>query len=144
VYRHRQVGYVSLAGAGVGALWTGVLAWRERLTPLWLVAIILLGVAWLFSSLTIEIRAGELRSHFGPGFWRKRVPLAEIADAELAPSRWWEGWGIRHTTRGWLYNVAGTGAVEVRLRSGGRFRLGTDEPDALRDAIRGAIATTPS
>ena len=86
MYRHRQVGYVTLVSAGVAAVWTGALAWRERLTPLWLLTIVLLGVALLFASLTIEIRDGELRSHFGPGFWRKRVPLADVADAALVPS----------------------------------------------------------
>jgi len=35
-----------------------------------------------------------------------------------------------------LYDVAGTRAVEIRLRSGERFRFGTDEPEKLIAAIR--------
>lgn len=34
-----------------------------------------------------------------------------------------------------MYNVAGYDAVELELRSGRVFRIGTDEPDALLAAI---------
>lgn len=143
-YRHTQVGYVTLVTAAATALWILALAPRQSRPALWGGAAALLLVGWLFSSLTIEVAGGELRSHFGPGFWRKRVPLADIESAAVVPSRWWEGWGIRVTPRGMLYNVSGTGAVEVRLRSGGRFRLGTDEPESLRRAIeRGVGSSAP-
>jgi hypothetical protein len=29
--------------------------------------------------MTIEVSGQELRWHFGPGFWRKRIALADIA-----------------------------------------------------------------
>jgi hypothetical protein len=94
----------------------------------------------LFSSLTVEIADGELRIHFGPGFWRKRYSLADVTGADVARSSWWEGWGIRITPRGMLYNVSGMGAVEIKLRSGQRFRIGTDEPEVLAQALRMAIS----
>jgi hypothetical protein len=34
-----------------------------------------------------------------------------------------------------LYNVSGKGAVEVTLKSGQRFRIGTDEEEALKAAL---------
>ena len=37
---------------------------------------------------------------------------------------------------GWMYNVSGLDAVEIELKGGGRFRIGTDEPDELVRAIR--------
>jgi hypothetical protein len=37
-----------------------------------------------------------------------------------------------------LYDVAGTKSVEVRLRSGTRFRLGTDEPEKLLAVLHAA------
>jgi hypothetical protein len=37
-----------------------------------------------------------------------------------------------------LYNVSGTDAVEIELRSGRRFRIGTDEPKVLAQAIQTA------
>ena len=69
---------------------------------------------------------------------------ADIAGASLAASRWAEGWGIRATPTGMLYNVSGSGAVEIRLRSGARFRLGSDEPDRLLSALQAAITAPPA
>ncbi|MDQ2667752.1 MAG: hypothetical protein M3Z05_17310 [Gemmatimonadota bacterium] len=69
------------------------------------------------------------------------MPLALVTDAEVTESSAWEGWGIRMTQRGMLYNVWGTKAVEVRLQSGERFRLGTDEPGALAAAIAASMGT---
>jgi len=104
------------------------------------VAVLLLISGVLFSSLTVEVSDGELRFHFGPGFWRKRFALSEIVGADVTRSSAWEGWGIRITPRGMLYNVSGKEAVEVHLRSGQRFRIGTDEAEVLAEALRRAIS----
>jgi hypothetical protein len=96
--------------------------------------------AYMFSSLTIQIAGRTLRWHFGPGIFRKEVPLSEILGAEVTETRLIHGWGIHHTPRGWLYNVSGFQAVVVRLRSGKQLLLGTDEPERLRAAILRAIA----
>lgn len=111
-------------------------AWTTREWWLGVIAIALLVVAWLFSSLTIELDDRALVHYFGPGFWRKRVPLADISGVERATSTALEGWGIRITPSGMLYNVAGRDAVEIRLANGRRFRLGTDDPDGLAAALR--------
>ena len=144
MYRHRQIGYLPIAlGIFLGGT-LGTVEWRRSPT---LGAVVLLVVAagpLLFSSLTITIRDGMLSSHFGLGFWSKRFALADIADVAIATSSLAEGWGIRVTPTGMLYNVSGTGAVEVRLRSGTRFRLGTDEPDRLLDVLHAAIGVPRS
>jgi hypothetical protein len=140
-YHHTQVGYVTLVATGVAALGLASIAIRRQHPALWagVVLLVLLGV--LFSSLTIEVADGELRSHFGPGFWRKRWALADVVGADAAPIQPWEGWGIRFTTRGMLYDVAGTRSVEVHLRSGTSFRLGSDEPERLLAAIRAGVGS---
>jgi hypothetical protein len=105
------------------------------------IAAILLGAAVVFSSLTIRIADGSLFWQFGLGFIRKAVPLTEIVAAELARTRWLDGWGIHYTRRGWLYNVSGFDAVLVTRVNGKRFLLGTDESERLRLAIlKGAEA----
>lgn len=100
--------------------------------------LVLAASAVAFSSLTIEVADGRLTWHFGPGVMRKSVPVATIARAETTRTRVWEGWGIHLTLRGWLYNVAGRGAVLITRHDGGRFMLGSDEPDALLRAIQAA------
>ena len=140
MYRHTQIGYLTLIVIIVAALGIAVSLPNEARPVTLGVAALLVIIAVLFSSLTVEVGGEEMRFHFGPGFWRKRVALSEVAAATPTQSSWWEGWGIRFTPRGMLYNVSGTNAVEIELRSGRRFRIGTDEPEAMVQAIRAAIS----
>lgn len=109
-------------------------------TPLTARAIVLCLVALIgviFSSLTVERRDHALRIWFGLGFPRWRWPLQEIASARPVRNPWYAGWGI-HWVGYWILNVSGWQAVEVGLRSGRKFRIGTDEPEALMNALRNA------
>jgi hypothetical protein len=98
--------------------------------------------AVLFSSLTIRVGDGHLSWSFGPGVIKKSVPLSEIARAETTTTTFLNGWGIHLTSRGWLYNVAGRGAVLVTLHDGSQLLLGSDEPVALQRAITSALGAT--
>ncbi len=52
---------------------------------------------------------------------------------------WYYGWGIRLTPHGWLYNVSGSYAVEIKTKTGKKYRIGTDVPNELEKAIRQSI-----
>ena len=110
----------------------------------WLIAILVLActigyvAARQFSSLNTEVDGQNLRWWFGKGFWRKTVPLADIASAEPVTNKWWWGWGIRYYGKGWLYNVSGLDAVEIILKSGKHIRIGTDDPQGLAKALSAA------
>mgnify|MGYP000505953571 FL=1 len=97
-------------------------------------------VMLLFHALTVEVARGYLVIRFGVGLVRKRWPLKEIESVEIVRNRWWYGWGIRLTPHGWLFNVSGSDAVQVRLESGKQVRIGTDEPEKLQRAIMDAVA----
>jgi hypothetical protein len=103
------------------------------------VAALLAVCIWLFSSLTIAIGDRSLRWHFGSGWIRREVPLADIAAIDIIRTRLIHGWGIHWTRRGWLYNASGFDAVAVRLRGGKQFTLGTDEPVRLVAALRESV-----
>ena len=124
----------------VAALGIFALGARSPLPAKLSLAVLLLIFGVLFSTFTVEISDGELRFHFGAGFWGKRFALADIMSVDVTQSSWWEGWGIRITPRGMLYNVSGTDAVEIELRSGQRLRIGTDEPEVLVKALRSALS----
>ena len=90
----------------------------------------------LFYSLSVEIIDNYLVSRFGIGLIRKRILLSEIKAVQSVKNPWYVGWGIRWMPgQYWLWNVSGTGAVELLLKNGTRFRIGTDEPEALVQAI---------
>lgn len=137
IYRKTQRGTVILGAliAGMAGMTIGGITLR----PLLLGVPILGLVSWLFHSLTIEIRDGELRWQFGPGLIRKRVPLDQILSAEPVRTNIVEGWGIHLSRYGWLYNVSGFDAVAVRMKDGRRFALGTDEPADLASRLRAVI-----
>lgn len=143
VYRHTQIGYVTLTGL-VAAL--GVMAWSFRsggYTAAEAALLLLMAAAVvLFSTLTVEITADALRVLFGPGWVRRTVPLREIESARIIRVPWYVGWGMRWRTGSWLYNVSGRMAVLLSLRTGGAFGVGTDEPEALLGALRRAGVPT--
>ncbi|HEX6598979.1 MAG TPA: hypothetical protein VF034_06625 [Gemmatimonadaceae bacterium] len=140
MYLHRQVGSLMLLVLLLPSAFCAFLAWRSGPQWLYLFAAAFLVIAWLFSSLTVQVNDRELVSWFGPGFWHVRAPLQRIVGVERTRSSGLEGWGIRITTRGMLYNVSGRDAVEIRLDDGRRFRLGTDDPDGLVAALRAHMA----
>lgn len=96
-------------------------------------------ILFMFASLTVEVRHERLKFWFGPGLISKTYEIEDIATVKSVVNPWYYGWGVRFTPRGWLYNVSGFGAVELNLKSGKRFRIGTDEPDTLAKAIHQAL-----
>lgn len=140
-YEHRQVNWIArfaalAIAAGLAIGWTmdpGVA------TAAWLVVPLAAAMAIAFGSLTVAIDHAELRWHFGPGVWRKRLPLCDIESVEVTRTRFREGWGIRWTRRGWLYNVAGLDAVLVRCRDGKAVLIGSDEAPRLAAALESAL-----
>jgi hypothetical protein len=92
--------------------------------------------AVLFATLTVEIRERVLEVKFGPGIISKKFPLVNIEDCKVVKNPWYYGWGIRFISKGWLYNVSGLKAVEIRLKNGKLYRIGTDEPEKLCRVVR--------
>jgi len=135
-YRHTQIGWVLLAalaaGAGVVIFAAGKTGWSPAASA---VLSMLIAVALLFCTLTVSIRDGEIECRFGPGLIRKRIPLSDVRGARPVRTAWYQGWGIRLTSDGWLFNVSGLDAVEIEQADGKRVRIGTNEPQALAHAI---------
>ena len=143
MYHHTQRSAAALLFLCLAALIPIGLAVSGRLGPvdvgvrltLFVAALVMLTAAFVFSSLTIVVRDGQLSWWFGPGVVKKTVPLSSIVSAELTTTTVLNGWGIHLTLRGWLYNVAGRRAVLVTQRDRRRFLLGSDEPEQLVQAI---------
>lgn len=100
------------------------------------VAAILLFSLFIFRVMTIEVDSIALRWWFGGRLWTHSVAIDEIESVVSVQTRFWHGWGIHRFSGGWLYNVSGRSAVEIRLRGDKLLRLGTDEPERLLNAIR--------
>ena len=129
LYRHKQSGHVlqrALIGSAAGIFILGLIVGE---VPIALPVLAFAG--WAFSSLTVEISPDELTWFFGPGVFRKRIPRDEIVNASPVQNKWWWGWGIHLTHRGWHYNVEGLEAVEIVLCDGKILRVGSDDAVVL-------------
>jgi len=140
-YKNTQVGYLIIsvvspfAAFSVFDLFTGgTVGWVESIG-----AAILVGALVLFSTLTVEIDAHTFRFYFTFGFWKREFPLEDICSVEVVRNPVYYGVGIRYTPRGWLYNVSGLSAVELEIQGEGVIRVGTDEPEQLKEALEQAL-----
>lgn len=97
-----------------------------------LMAIILL----LTYRLTVEADDESLRVSLGIGLIKRTLDWNDIVSCKPVRNAWWRGWGMRKIPRGWMFNVSGFHAVELELANGRTFRIGTDEPENLAEAIR--------
>jgi hypothetical protein len=100
-------------------------------------AVLLVVVAWLFSSLTVSVSENELQWSFGPGLLSFRMALADIAGVSIVRNSPLNGFGVRMRPGFRLYNVSGLDAVELRLKNGDIRRIGTDDASGLAAALRG-------
>ena len=146
-YKHTQIGYLILIAVLIMAvffIYTYNMACAELSSvdsgPNFAITAIMLLILFMlvsFGSLQSIIDEKYLRIKFGWGIYRKNFLLNEIVSARIVTNHWYYGWGIR----GWLwpkmliYNVSGFGAVEIGLKNGKTYRIGTDEPEKLEQAI---------
>ncbi|MAH16898.1 MAG: hypothetical protein CL960_00125 [Euryarchaeota archaeon] len=94
---------------------------------------LLLGL--LFYRLRVAVDDSHLHLVFGVGLVRRSIARADIVGAAAMRNRFWYGWGIRRTPHGWMWNISGLDAVEITYASGKKFRIGTDEPGRLLQAL---------
>ena len=55
-----------------------------------------------------------------------------------------DGFGIRNTDTGLMYNVWGLQSVLINLRDGHSFRIGTDQPSELVAKLASVGVSTPA
>ena len=139
-YRHKQFG-TTIVAISLPALMVPLLVvWFNKapavLSVLAAVAGIQVLVLLLFGSLTVEISGGHVRIRFGAGLIRKRWPLDGIEACRPVRTSWIDGWGIRLTRRGWLYEER-EGRQHRHRRAAGAVRRsrggpGRPEPSGFR------------
>ena len=136
-YQHTQIGYLTIFSLGGAMILIAFLLAFYEFN--WIAFVVLIALAislLLFASLTVEADEKNLQIRFGPGLIRKKFLLHEIQAYQAVKNHWYYGWGIRRIPHGWLYNVSGLDAIELQMSSGKNYRIGTDEPEQLVQAIR--------
>ena len=140
MYKHTQIGWPWLVVLGVLILFFVYGAYVGILYPYWIPLIcilVLIAVCMIiFPSLTVTGDDDLIEVRFTPGLIKKKFRFEEIESARPVRNRWWYGWGIRKIPGGWLFNVSGLEAVELLMKNGRIYRIGTDEPQALSEFIQ--------
>lgn len=141
-YKHTQIGYLIIFTFLVVFLTFGIILTQAGFNFITLATMFcILFILASFMSLKVIIDEKYLRIKFGYGIFRKRFMLGGIISARIVKNHWYNGWGIRLWLwpRMWIYNVSGFDAVDVKTKNGETYRIGTDEPNKLAQAIIQAI-----
>lgn len=150
-YKHTQIGYLMIlvtVGVLILFFWVRMTSAAEPpsinsgnnlAVTATMVLIVLILVS--FASLRVTIDHTHLAIKFGYGIYQKKFLLDDIQSAEVVKNKWYYGWGIRFWfwPRMCIYNISGFDAVEIHLKNGKIYRIGTDEPKVLEQAILQAI-----
>src|SRR3989344_2397857 len=141
-YKHTQIGYLLIIVLiAVSLLFGSILPQTGFNLPLLIFMIFILFILASFGSLQVMIDENYLRIRFGYGIFRKKFSLKDILSAKTVKNHWYFGWGIRGWLwpKMWIFNVSGFDAVELTMKNGKMYRIGTDVPKELEVAINGAI-----
>jgi hypothetical protein len=152
-YKHTQIGYLMLVVIlAVLLLFTWVQITARAEPPSvdsgtnFLVTFIMALVLFILASFTtltmsIDEKYLQIKFGYGIGIFRKKFLLSEIVSTKQVKNHWYYGWGIRLWLwpKMWIYNVSGFDAVEIVMRNGKIYRIGTDDSSELEVAIKQAI-----
>lgn len=112
-----------------------------------LIILVVFGIAfplwfWVLN-LEVQVTATALRFRFFPlHFSWREIPFPAIAGVLAVvyrPFREYGGWGIRFGRKGMAYNVSGDRGVQVTLKSGKSFLLGSLRAEELELVLRSKI-----
>ena len=142
IYKHTQIGHLIIFVLLAVILLFGIILTQADFNSAILATMVfIMFLIASFASLKATIDENYLRIKFGYGIFRKRFTLREIISTRTVKNHWYYGWGIRawFWPYMWIYNVSGFDAVEIKMKNGKKYRIGTDEPEKLEHAIVQAI-----
>lgn len=142
-YKHTQIGYFFLTVYGAVLLILISLFIFTDYSLLTMVGLIIMLIALgIFASMTVKISAQKMKIQLGLGAIRKHIPIKDIETYRVVTHPWYYGWGIRYTPRGWIYRVSGNSGIELQMKSGKLYQVGTDESQKLAAALNQALKVT--
>jgi len=138
-YKHTQFGWLMLFVFGLLVAVCAIIPISmpgQRQLVLCTAVIVATLIIILMGTLTVEVDIIRVRLRYGIGLIRKTILLEDIVACEQVRNKWWWGWGIKWIPGGWLFNVSGLDAVELKMRNGRIYRIGTNDPKGLNEMIQ--------
>lgn len=139
-YNHTQIGYLMLIVIGLGIFVVGNFLYLHGSNLFFFaVLVVLIACLFLFAVLNVRVSRESISVRFGIGLIRKEFLVRDIESHRIVTNPWYYGWGVRRTPDGWLYNVSGFSAVELSMKDGKKYRIGTDDPVGLNKAVQKVV-----
>ncbi|MFK5854785.1 MAG: hypothetical protein QM503_01555 [Bacteroidota bacterium] len=100
------------------------------------VSIILVVSLILFFQMRTSVDSEKIHISYGIGLINKRILISNIEQVTVVRNSWYYGFGIRMLKNGWLYNIKGLDAVELKMKnSRSIIRIGTGDSTSLKRNI---------
>ena len=121
------------------------LTWKsESFVPFLLFWVMLLCLL-TFYKLTITIDAQHVSFRLGIGWFGKSYRITDIKSCIPVTNSVLTGFGIRMLSNGWLYNVSGLKAIELRFNNRNSIiRIGCDKPEEISKLVQSLIGNAGS
>lgn len=103
--------------------------------------LIILIILSSFITLQVTIDKQDIHLKFGYGLFKRTFALKDIVSAKTVKNHRYYGRGIRvwFWPKMWIFNVWGFDAVEIKMKNGKIYRIGTDDAKKLEEAILAEI-----
>ncbi len=141
-YKHTSIGWIPIGAiifAIAGTLFIPYII-MGKIHPVFIliVFVIIVVCGFLFPILTVTGDKEGLRVHCFPGLVSKKFPFQDIESFRKVKKRYTqEEWVARGATRGkYLFYMAGLEGVELVMKNGKKYQIGSDEPEKLIEFIR--------
>jgi len=125
-----------------------IVAGLNNIAPIGIMGVCILTLVFFllsFYKLTITTDNTYIRFSLGIGIIAKEYLISDIQSCKSVSNNPMYGVGIRKIKNGWLYNVSGLKAIEIKFKnSGSILRIGTDRPDEIAEIISKMIKTDQS
>lgn len=146
-YKHTQIGYLIIFITVMLLVFFSWVQTMARLEPpsidsgsnfaITTTMVFILFILASFSTLTVTVDEHYLKIRFGWGIYHKKFLLTDITTVKKVKNHWYFGWGIRFWF--WpkmrIYNISGFDAIEIIMKNGNIYRIGTDDLEKLELAI---------
>ena len=142
-YKHTQIGYFLIGALGAAVLFIGYLNFITRFNPGTVLVLIFMILCLItFATLTVQVNSEAVTIRFGMGVIRRHFALGNIQACHVVRNPWYYAWGIHAIPNGLIFNVSGWEAVELQMRDGKKYRIGTDDSQGLMRAIEASLRPT--
>ncbi len=141
-YTERQIGWViilpilALIGFQV-VLFTN--QWGENplnLSSLVIISLILMVCLLLFFQMKTTVDNEKIQILFGIGLIKKIIYIRNVKEVSIVTNKWYNGLGIKIINNGWMYNIQGLNAIELKLKNTKSIiRIGTADSEKLKQAV---------